>query len=63
MARFLRKKKHLARLRIQRDPLVEGKLAGVDGSIMTGSRKVTGWSPLVNLQAAPCEHMPFGSAM
>jgi arylsulfatase A-like enzyme len=41
----------------------KANFAGVDGNIMTGSRKVTTWPLLVNLRADPYEHMPFESAM
>ncbi len=41
----------------------KANFAGVDGNIITGSRKVTSWPLLVNLRADPYEHMPFESAM
>jgi arylsulfatase A-like enzyme len=41
----------------------KANFAGVDGNIMTGSRKVTNWPILVNLRADPYEQMPFESAM
>jgi arylsulfatase len=41
----------------------KANFAGVDGNIMTGTRKVTSWPILVNLRADPYETMPFESAM
>jgi hypothetical protein len=41
----------------------KANFAGVDGNVMTGTRKVTSWPILVNLRADPYEHMPFESAM
>jgi arylsulfatase A-like enzyme len=41
----------------------KANFAGVDGNIMTGSRKVTSYPILVNLRADPYENMPFESAM
>jgi arylsulfatase A-like enzyme len=41
----------------------KANFAGVDGNIITGSRKVTTWPLLVNLRADPYEKMPFESAM
>ena len=41
----------------------KANFAGVDGNIITGSRKVTTWPLLVNLRADPYEKMPFESGM
>jgi hypothetical protein len=41
----------------------KANFAGVDGNIMTGTRKITTWPLLVNLRATPYEKMPFESAM
>jgi arylsulfatase A-like enzyme len=41
----------------------KANFAGVDGNIITGSRKVTTWPLLVNLRADPYENMPFESGM
>ena len=41
----------------------KANFAGVDGNIITGTRKVTGWPLLVNLRADPYEKMPFESQM
>jgi arylsulfatase A-like enzyme len=41
----------------------KANFAGVDGNIMTGTRKVTSYPLLVNLRADPYENMPFESAL
>jgi arylsulfatase A-like enzyme len=41
----------------------KANFAGVDGNIITGTRKITTWPLLVNLRADPYEKMPFESGM
>jgi hypothetical protein len=41
----------------------KANFADVDGSIMTGNRRVAGWPLLASLRVDPCDHMPFGPAI